>query len=158
MPAGQWVVKLAAIAIIYCVLYFGFGFVVAWSNPELRAMYGEGVNQAMFSLYRLILFQVFRSALWVLFALPVIRGTRGPTWQVALIVGLLYALPMNIAHASPNPFMPDPSVRLSHFIETSTSNFIFGLIVTWLVHRRHSSLRDLFSTGGAPKPAVPASP
>ncbi len=153
MPAGQWVVKLAAIAIIYCVLYFGFGFVVAWSNPELRAMYGEGVNQAVFSPYRLILFQVFRSALWVLFALPVIRGTRGPTWQVALIVGLLYALPMNIVHASPNPFMPDPSVRLSHFVETTTSNFIFGLIVTWLVHRRHSSLGDLFT----PSPAGPGS-
>ena len=65
---------------------------------------------------------------------------------------------MNITRASPNPFRPDPSVRLSHFVETSTSNFIFGLIVTWLVHCRHSCLRDLFSTGGAPKPAVPVSP
>ena len=153
MPAGQWVVKLAAIAIIYCVLYFGFGFIVAWSNPELRAMYGEGVNQAVFSIPRLIAFQVLRSALWVLFALPVIRLTKGTPWQVALIVGLLYALPMNIGLASPNPFMPDPSVRLSHFVETTTSNFIFGLIVTWLLHRRHSSLGDLFT----PSPAGRAS-
>jgi hypothetical protein len=69
----------------------------------------------------------------VLFALPVIRMARGPSWQVALLVGLLFALPMNIGHFIPNPIMPDPSVRLSHFIETATSNFIFGLFVTWLL-------------------------
>ena len=51
---------------------------------------------------------------------------------------------MNIYHAVPNAFMPDPGVRLSHFIETTISNFIFGLAVTWLLHRRHRSVRDLF--------------
>ncbi len=143
MPARQWAAKLAAIALIYTLLYFSFGYIIAWSNPELQAMYGGGTNP-VFSFYRMIPFQFFRAMLWVLFALPVIRMTKGPIWQVAVIVGLLYALPMNIGHAVPNAFMPDPSVRLSHFIETTTSNFIFGLAVTWLLHRRHSSLRDLF--------------
>jgi hypothetical protein len=69
--------------------------------------------------------QIIRSALWVLFALPVIRMTRGPAWQIAVLVGLLFALPMNIGHFIPNPIMPDPSVRLSHFIETTSSNFIY---------------------------------
>lgn len=143
MPIGQWLLKLATIAFIYAILYFSFGYVIAWSNPELQAMYGGGTDP-MFSFYRMIPFQFFRATLWVLFALPVIRMTKGPIWQVAVIVGLLFALPMNIYHAVPNVFMPDPNVRLSHFIETTTSNFIFGLIVTWLIHRRHSSVRDLF--------------
>jgi len=147
MPRKQWAVKLVAIATIYCVLYFGFGFVIAWTNPELRAAYGGGADPA-FSLYRLVPFQIFRSALWVLFALPVIRGTRATTWQLALLVGFLYSLGMNITLAIPNPFFTD-SMRLSHFIETASSNFIFGLIVTWLVHREHSSLRDLFGIGRA---------
>ena len=87
--------------------------------------------------------------LTTLFALPVIRMTKGSPWQVAVIVGLLLALPMNIGHVLPNVFMPDPSVRLSHFVETATSNFIFGLMVTWLMVRRHHSVRDLF--GQCPK-------
>ena len=29
--------------------------------------------------------------------------------------------------------MPIASIRLSHMIETSTSTFVFGLIVVWLV-------------------------
>jgi hypothetical protein len=65
----------------------------------------------------------------VLFALPVIRMTRGTRWQIAVVVGLLLALPMNMFHAMPNDVMA-PSVRLSHFIETATSNFIFGMVIT----------------------------
>jgi hypothetical protein len=49
-----------------------------------------------------------------------------------------------------------PSVQLSHFIETASSNFVYAVILTWLMHRRHSSLRDLFSFGRAAKPAVSA--
>ena len=65
--------------------------------------------------------------------LPLLRMSKGSAWQIALIAGLLLALPMNIGHVIPNPIMPDPSVRLSHFIETATSNFIFGMVITYLV-------------------------
>ena len=68
----------------------------------------------------------------MLLALPVIRMTRGSRWQVAVVVGLLFALPMNMVHVLPSPLMA-PSVRLSHFIETATSNFIFGLVVVGLL-------------------------
>jgi hypothetical protein len=51
---------------------------------------------------------------------------------VAVVVGLLFALPMNMVHVLPSPLMT-ASVRLSHFIETTTSNFIFGLLVTGLL-------------------------
>jgi hypothetical protein len=39
--------------------------------------------------------------------------------------------------------MPDPSVRLSHFIETATSNFIFGIVITQLVLWRPRPARAL---------------
>ena len=131
---AEWGWKLAVIAVVYLALYFGFGYVVAWQNPALREMYAGGTDPVVFSQLYLTLLQIVRSALWVLFAIPVIRMTRGSLWQVALMVALLYALPMNIAHFIPNPVMPDPTVRLSHFIETATSNFIFGLAVTWLLN------------------------
>jgi hypothetical protein len=133
IPAGQWAWKLAVIAIMYLILYFSFGFFVAWQNPNLAAMYGNGANQQIFDYSRLIPLQLGRGILWLLFALPVIRMSKGSPWQIALIVGLLLALPMNVSHAFPNPIMPDPGVRLSHFIETATSNFIFGVLLTHLV-------------------------
>lgn len=133
MPAGEWAWKLTVIAVGYLVLYFGFGFIVAWQNPNLVAMYGGGQNSEVFNNATLIPFQVLRSTLWVLFALPLIRMNKGGLWETALLVGVFYALPMNMGHAVPNPFMPDPSVRLSHFIETTTSNFLFGLVVTHLL-------------------------
>lgn len=154
MPAGQWVWKMALIALAYLILYFGFGYLVAWSNPALREMYGGGVNPEVFNLGRMVTLQIVRSALWVAFGAPVIRMTFGTPLESAMILGLLYALPMNIVQFTPSSIMPDPSVRLSHFIETATSNFIFGLFVFWLYHRSHSSLRDLFNLRQAPKPAM----
>jgi hypothetical protein len=130
--AGAWAWRLAAIAAAYLALYFSFGYVVAWQNPEVRALYDSGANQQVFAYERLIPFQILRALLWVLFALPVIRMTAGSRWWVALMVGLLFALPMNIFHVIPNDLM-SPSVRLSHFVETASSNFLFGLIVTGLL-------------------------
>jgi hypothetical protein len=128
----SWAWRLALIAVAYLGLYFGFGYVVAWQNPEVRALYDSGANPLVFASERLIPFQVLRALLWVLFALPVIRMTRGTRWQVAVVVGLLLALPMNMFHAMPNDLMT-PGVRLAHFVETTTSNFIFGLLMTWLL-------------------------
>ena len=133
MPALQWAWKLAIIALVYVILYFLFGYFVAWSNPALSAMYGNGADQQIFALNHLVPLQLGRGILWALFTLPLIRMTKGSPWQIAIIAGLLLALPMNIGHVIPNPIMPDPSVRLSHFIETATSNFIFGIVITQLV-------------------------
>jgi hypothetical protein len=146
MPLSQWAWKLAVIAGMYIVLYFGFGYFVAWQNPNLTAMYGNGANQEVFSYAKLIPLQLARGILWALFALPVIRMSKGSPWQIALMVGVLLALPMNISHAIPNPIMPDPSVRLSHFIETTTSNFIFGVMLThlllWRPVQKHAVLPE----------------
>jgi hypothetical protein len=133
MPVTQWLWKLAAIAVIYPVIYSLFGFFIAWQNPNLVEMYGGGANPEIFNLGRLIALQMFRSMLWVLFAVPIIKMTKGKTWQVAVVVGLLFSLPMAISLVLPNPYMPDASARLSHFIEITLSNFLFGWIVTYLL-------------------------
>lgn len=133
MPLTQWLWKLAVIAVIYPVIYALFGFFIAWQNPNLVEMYGGGTNPEVFNAGRMLTLQVLRSMLWVLFALPVIMMTRGKTWQVAIVVGLLYSLPMAINLVLPNPYMPDASSRLSHFIEITLSNFLFGWIVSYLL-------------------------
>lgn len=35
----------------------------------------------------------------------------------------------------PNPYMPEP-VRMAHLVETGSSNFIFGMFLTWLLTAR----------------------
>lgn len=91
----------------------------------------------------LILLQFIRGVLFALIALPVIIGSKVKPWATALLVGFLLAVP-HLGHILPNPLMPVASVRLSHMIETFTSTFLFGLIIVWLLHRKHSSFRDLF--------------
>ena len=152
MPLKQWAWKLAILAPAYLLLYFGAGYYIAWQNPAVQAFY-HGANPGNFLLAMadnwqndpfLFLFQIGRSMLWVLFALPLVRMTRGNTWMKALVVGLMLGVPMNIGHILANPLIPSASVQLSHMIETSSSTFVFGLLIAWLLHRRHSSLADLF--------------
>ena len=156
MPARQWVWKLAAIALAYLILYWGAGYFIAWQNPELRAFYGQpgdavpffaSIANTLSNDTMLFPFQILRAMLWTLCALPVIRGSRFNVWWTALLVGLLFSVPQNIGHILPNPLIPIASVRLSHMIETALSTFLFGVIVVWLLHREHRSLRDLFGMG-----------
>lgn len=88
-------------------------------------------------------FQILRVLIWVLCALPIIRGSRVNPWWTALLVGMLFSVPQNIGHILANPLLPIASVRLSHMIETSSSTFIFGAIVVWLLHREHKTVKDL---------------
>ena len=152
MPVQQWIWKLAAIAVVYLVLYWGAGYFIAWQNPELRAFYGQPGEALPFFTHtantlrhdpRLFPLQILRALLWVLCALPVIRGSRVNPWWTALLVGLLFSVPQNLGHILANPLLPIASVRLSHMIETASSTFIFGTIVVWLLHREHHSFGDL---------------
>ena len=158
IPLRRWVWKLAVIAAAYLVLYWGAGYFVAWQNPELRAFYGEPgealpfLANIAYTLRRdpwLLPFQVLRAFLWVLCALPVARGSRVNSWWTALLVGVFFSVPQNIGHIVANPLIPIASVRLSHLIETASSTFIFVLVVVWLLHREHHSVRDLFGFAGA---------
>jgi hypothetical protein len=138
-----WIGKLAAIAVIYVVLYWTAGYFIAWQNPELRAFYGRPGDALPFLAHTadtlrndpwLLPFQLLRGLLWALCALPVILGSRLSVWWTALLVGLLFSVPQNVAHLIANPLMPLASVRLSHMVETALSNFVFGVVVTWILY------------------------
>lgn len=153
MPINQFVLKLGIIAFIYLVIYWLAGYYIAWQNPELRAFYGSPgaiepflshTNATIRKTPSLILLQLIRGVLFTLIAIPIISGSKIKPWLTGLLVGLLFAIP-HLVHILPNPLMPMASVRLSHMIETATSSFVFGLIVVWLLHRSHSSIKDLVS-------------
>lgn len=162
MGAGQWAWKLGTVVLVYWLLYFGFGYYVAWSSEAVRAFY-QGTAPGSFpaALWQNLVntpliypWQALRALLWVAFTLPVIRMVRDQGWKGALALALFVALPMNLGHLVPNPFMPD-AVRLAHFVETTTSNFLFGLFLFWLFHRAHPSPVTLFTAGSAEEAGTP---
>ena len=157
MPLKQWVWKLAVIAVVYLILYWMAGYFIAWGNPELRAFYGHPGEAEPFFTHTLntlrddpllFPFQILRALLWVVCALPIIRGSMVKPWWTAVMVGLLFSVPQNLGHILPNPLIPFASVRLSHLIETASSTFLFGLVVVWLLHREHHSFTDLMGILG----------
>jgi len=143
MPASEWAWKLAVIALAYLILYFTFGYFIAWRNPAVREYYG-GLDEGSFfahmgtvlgNTFWLIPFQILRAMLWTVIALPVIRMMKGQWQETALAIGLLFAVLMNAQLLLPNPYMPE-AVRIAHLMETASSNFIFGLLVGWLLTQR----------------------
>jgi len=149
----QWTVKLIAIIVAYITLYWSAGYFIAWQNPSLRAFYGspgdivpfwEHTANTLATDPGLFPFQALRALLWALCALPIIAGSKVNGWQTAIFVGLFFTLPQVSGLILENPLMPEASVRFSHLIEGLSSNFIFGMIIAWLLHRDHESIGDLF--------------
>ena len=143
MPAREWALRLALVVVLYLVLYFTFGYYVAWKNPAVQAYYG-GTDPGSFAAQlrnvvrdtpMLVPLQVVRALLWVALAVPIIRMTRGEWWHAALAVALLFSVVMNSQLLLPNPYMPTP-VRMAHLAETASSNFLFGWLVVVALLRR----------------------
>jgi len=159
MPAKEWAWKLAVIAIAYMILYSTFGYFIAWKNPAVQAYYG-GIDEGNFFAHMKVVFttapwlepfQALRGILWAVLALPVIRMMKGHWQETAIAVGLLFAVLMNSQLLLPTSLMPE-SVRMTHLLETASSNFILGYFIVWLLHRHHASLSDLFKGVLTPQP------
>lgn len=127
--------RLAVIGVCYLIIYNVFGYYIAWKNPAVQAFYG-GTDEGSFLQHLasvwvsnpwMFPFQFGRGILWALFALPVIKMYAGSRWEVCMTVALLFSV-WSTQLLWPNPFLPEV-VALTHFIETSTSNFLFGWIV-----------------------------
>ena len=149
MPKGEFILKFLVLSlIVYPLLYFLFGYFVAWQFPAVREFYsGSPALPPFFQFIQnlfdtnsaLVFWQMARGAVWVLVALPVIRMMKGSVRETAVTLGLIFALVMNSQHIPPNPYMPG-MVRLVHFIETASSNFLWGILIVWLLHRSHKKM------------------
>jgi hypothetical protein len=167
IPKGEWVWKIGLIAIAYLILYYTFGYFIAWKNPAVQAYY-RGTDPGSFLAQLgqiwaatpwMFPFQAFRGMLLMTFALPVIRMHKGQSGEIALAVALLFAV-WSSQLLLPNPYMPE-EVAKTHLVETASANFVFGWLVGWLLSRHHVSLRDLFGqtnkvSNGAALPGSPA--
>jgi hypothetical protein len=149
MPLGQWVGKLCLIVIIYMIIYFAFGYFIAWQSVAVRAYYGgrdpgsflAQINSVMRETPWLITLQVVRAILWTAIAVPVIRMMKGQWWEAGLAVALLFGVVATSLLLLPNPLMPR-EVRMAHLLETATSNFLFGWLLVLVLCWRPRSERE----------------
>lgn len=136
-----WVNIALLCVVIYPFLYQLAGYFIAWRVPEVRALY-DGLEAqptfiaqlGSFVFSELHLLQIIRGMVWIAIAIPVMLAMKSSMWMKALMVGLLFALLMNAQHLLPNALMV-PEVRLAHFIETASSNFVWGFVIVWLLSK-----------------------
>ncbi|HEY2962989.1 MAG TPA: hypothetical protein VGJ37_11270 [Pyrinomonadaceae bacterium] len=144
MSASVWIGKLAFIAVAYVIIYFTFGYFIAWQSAAVRAYYGDGelrgfiahITSELRNNPLLFVLQAVRGLLWAALAVPIMSMMKGKWWEAGLAVALLFGVLMNSQLLLPNPLMP-PEVRMAHLLETATSNFLFGwLVVVTLLSSR----------------------
>lgn len=125
-------------AVGYPFLFFVAGYYIAFSSPEVRAFYGGAYGETFFAHLATIdalvyALEALRGALWVACAVALLRTMRGPWWATTLFVATWFALVQNDVHFMPNPLMSG-TVRLFHFVETASSNFVWGWLIGWSLH------------------------
>lgn len=135
--------------LVYPGLYFLAGYFIAWQNEGLRVYYTgtaqlQSFPQVMHDNLNegIVYFQMARGVFWAALGwfLTMVMIPKSKHKQ-ALILGLLFATIMNAQLLIPNPYMSDP-IRLTHAIETGSSNFLWGMIVVYCYRYVSSSIKD----------------
>ena len=126
-PGGFTPITLLAVVATYELLYWTAGTLV---YPYIADFYA---TRTIPPAYVVAAVQVPRSLIFVAASYPLLRnGLRG----APLVLALVYAIIGGVAPLLPdNPYMP-PDIRFYHAIETSVSNFLFGLAVGFLFNLR----------------------
>jgi hypothetical protein len=128
--------NMAILAFCYAIIYFLFGYFVAWQFPALREYYTGSttilnVFQHMANQLKsdpiLPLFQLLRGLLWSGLSVIIITSLNTKCWKTYIITGLLFSVVITSPLILPNAYMPAP-VRLGHSFELFTSMFAFGIL------------------------------
>jgi len=143
-----WDKHFVAMAAFYVVVYFMFGYFVAWQFEDTRLYYSGTTAIKPFFVHFfdlffiedpvILFFQLLRGALWTALVIIILRMVRAKRWEASLAVAITFAvfisLPLGLF---PNPYMP-PMVAQSHFIEVSTSMLLYGGVAGWVLYPRVS--------------------
>jgi hypothetical protein len=151
LSPGGFVVKTFILSLVYMVFYFFFGYFIAWQFPVLREYYSGSTDIISFWSHMLnqlnqdptlVVFQVFRGALWALIGYFVLEGVSAKrNIEKYIMLGLILSVGLSTPLFVPNEFMP-PGVRFGHFFELFIENFLFGVILTYVYGYKQRNPRD----------------
>jgi|GEM_PF-2439157 len=127
--------------IVYPLIYFLAGYLIAWQFAEVRELYSGTADMDSFLFMMkdnvasgLYFFQILRGVLWILIALLVLMAAKGSPLHKGVVLGLLFSILGSSQLLLPNPVMSE-TVRMAHFIETASSNFIWGFLIAWYLEK-----------------------
>ncbi len=118
--------KVSVMSLVYVIVYFGAGALIAWQGAAVRDYYQHGQH---IDPVKLALLQVLRGAIWVGIALMLAKGLTGGAWKRAILVGLAFSVFMAVQLLYPISFMPW-AVREFHLMEVFSSNLLYGVLTT----------------------------
>lgn len=145
----EWAARLTILAVIYVVVYFLFGYFVAWQSPDLRQFYSGSSELQPFASHMagiisndpmLILIQLIRGYLWVVVVLPIVYMLRGKRIETCIALAVTMAVLLSDYIFFPNPYMPEP-IRMAHFTELWSSMAVFGALIGWVLLYNHAKLK-----------------
>lgn len=123
--------------VLWPLVYFSAGYLIAWQVPEVRQFYSGYAEMSSFASIMLdnitsglYFFQIVRGLLWIMIAYLVLSSTYGTTLQKGIVLGLLLSFLGSSQLLLPNPYMSE-GVRMAHLIETATSSFAWGIILSY---------------------------
>ncbi len=128
----EWIARLLLIGIVYLAIYISFGALV------FRPLAGQAFDKYYANLQMpawIFPFQIVRGMVWGLLALLIARMVGGSRRETELAVALSFSILMGSLLLIPSGIMPD-EIRSAHFIEVTSSNFVFGWIAAWLLYFR----------------------
>lgn len=137
--AKEFLAKLLILGLCYVIIYFTFGYFVAWQSEPLRVFY-SGTGEKLGFIAKLVdnyyeqpiiyPFQFARGILFVLSVLPLVFMMKKSSRNVLIALVLVY-LSTGMGLIIPNILFPDV-VRWTHFIEM-TGSMLYFAIVNWFV-------------------------
>lgn len=132
---GGWTIRLGVLSIVFPIIYYFCGFIIAWQNPAVREYYQNG---SQISILPLFSFQIFRGLIWCGLAILALRTTQGRKVERTLVIGLAMGILHGIQLIIPSAYMPD-TVRYTHLVELLVSISVFGVLSSWCLWGKTSS-------------------
>ncbi|MBU1580419.1 MAG: hypothetical protein KJ754_13385 [Bacteroidetes bacterium] len=132
----QLAAKIFVIGLIYFIVYNLFGYFIAWQFEATRVFYTGVIEKLDFfeamwqniSNPAFVFVHIFRGILFGFAGYMFHKILKCSRSKKALIMALIFG-GFGFQIVLPNPLLPE-MVRISHFIETTTSMLLFGAIVS----------------------------
>lgn len=129
----QWLWRIVLADLLYLFFYILAGFILYTVYPKLMDFYGDKIPD--FSL--MINTQFFRALLFIGVAIIISRYTNTSIFNRALLTGAVFSILGGIAPLIlPGDEVMPGFIRFGHAFEVGISNFLYGLILTYLVGQK----------------------
>ena len=141
--AANWVGRILQGILLYVLCYFVAGII---AFPFVKDFYAGIKLPGPASIVEM---EIFRGLVYVAAGLAVVEGMKGQRARAACAMGLSFPILAGVAPLLlPSPFLPD-YVRLAHGFEIGISNFVYGVLLGFLLTRKAAPAIDERQAGSA---------